>query len=47
MRSDDRERDRLETDAILRALDIQAKHGMQIDLNMLMNIINRPREVQQ
>jgi hypothetical protein len=44
VRSDDRERDRIETDVMLRALDIQAKHGMQIDLNMLMNIINRPRE---
>jgi hypothetical protein len=47
VRSDDRERDRIETDVVLRALDIQAKHGMPVDLEMLMNLINRPREVQQ
>ena len=43
LRNDDRERDRIETDVMLRALAIQAKHGMPVDLNMLMGLINRPR----
>ena len=43
LRADDRERDRQESDVILRAADIQAKHGMPVDVQAILSMMNRAR----
>ena len=40
---DDRERDKNEADAFLRAAEIRAKYGTQVDMNALKMIIERQR----
>ena len=41
---DDRKRDELETDAILKAAEIQAKYGTQVNVQELRNILERDKE---
>lgn len=43
LRSDDRERDRNEADVLLRAADIQAKHGAPVDGNSILRLMRSPR----
>ena len=40
---DDRVRDKNETDMMLRAAEIEAKHGVEVNIEDLLNVINRPR----
>jgi hypothetical protein len=44
LRNDDRERDRMEADVILRAAKIQAEHGIPIDINAIFAMMQRNRE---
>jgi hypothetical protein len=46
LRADDRERDRQEADVLLRAADIQAKHGMPVDVEQILRLMNRSRQEQ-
>lgn len=46
LRADDRERDRLEADVLLRAADIQAKHGVPVDVGRILALIQRDRSVE-
>jgi len=43
LHTDDRERDRQESDVILRAQEIGAKYGQPVDLNAIFALMNRPR----
>jgi len=45
MRSDDRERDRIDADTYLRASEISAKYGTQVDIANIQAMMNRDREV--
>ena len=41
--ADDRERDRIEADAVLRAADIEGKHGRPVDFDRIFALIHRDR----
>jgi hypothetical protein len=43
-RADDRERDRAEADVLLRAAEIQGRHGVPVDVNFILSLMHRPRE---
>ena len=44
MRSDDRERDRIESDVMLRAYEMQLKYGTQVDVASIKAMMERDRE---
>ena len=44
MRSDDRERDRIESDVMLRAYEMQLKYGTQVDVASIRAMMERDRE---
>lgn len=44
LRNDDRERDRMEADVVLRATKIQAEHGIPVDINAIFALMQRNRE---
>jgi hypothetical protein len=44
MRSDDRERDKLEADIALKAAEINARYGAQVDMAQLRAQVDRDRE---
>ena len=44
MRSDDRERDRIESDMMLRAYELQLKYGTQVDVASIKAMMERDRE---
>ncbi len=46
IRNDDRERDKIEADAILRAAEIRAKYGAQVDVAHIEAMMERDREAQ-
>ncbi len=46
VRNDDRERDKIEADAILRAAEIKAKYGAQVDIAHIEAMMERDREAQ-
>lgn len=47
LRRDDRERDRQEAEALLRAAQIQAENGYQVDMDRLFAMIHRDRSAEQ
>lgn len=44
LRQDDRERDRIEVDMYLRAAELQAKYGAQINMAQIQGLVDRDRE---
>lgn len=46
LRKDDRERDKIDADVMIKAAEIQAKYGAQVNVAQIEGMINRDREAQ-